>query len=103
MPYMLRAAALTNYANVARSVGLDPNKLLDDARLPRSCLRNPDMKISAGAVGRLLEASTRAAKIDDFGLRLAETRELSNLASFIHRAASIVQRASGVGRVDGGR
>lgn len=79
MSSLIRSASLTNYADVARSVGLDASRMLDKARLPRSCLENPDMMIPAGAVGRLLEFSAAAAGIEDFGLRLAETRTLSNL------------------------
>ncbi len=79
MPSRIRSASLTNYADVARSVGLDAFAMLDKVRLPRSCLDTPDMMISAGAVGRLLEISAAAAGIEDFGLRLAETRSLSNL------------------------
>jgi hypothetical protein len=79
MPYLTRSAALTDYVEVARAVGVDPYRMLDEVGLPRACLRNPDHKISAGAVGRLLEATARVAGIDDFGLRLAERRGLSNL------------------------
>jgi AraC-like DNA-binding protein len=79
MPYLTRSAALTDYVEVARAVGVDPYRMLDEVSLPRACLRNPDLKISAGAVGRLLEATARVAGIDDFGLRLAERRVLSNL------------------------
>lgn len=79
MAYLLRSASLTNYVEVARSVGLDPYRQLSAAGINRSVLLDPDIKIPAGAVGRLLEASAQAAGIDDFGLRMAETRELSNL------------------------
>jgi hypothetical protein len=42
-------------------------------------LHDPDIRIAAGGVRRLLEASAAAAGIDDFGLRLAERGGLSNL------------------------
>src|SRR5947209_1756083 len=79
MAYLLRSASLTNYVEVARSVGLDPYRQLSAAGINRSVLLDPDIKIPAEAVGRLLQASAQAAGIDDFGLRMAETRELSNL------------------------
>jgi len=50
-------ASLVDYPEIARSVGLDPDKMLERVRLPRSCLRNPDLRISADAVAELLEAS----------------------------------------------
>ena len=79
MARLIRSACLTDYVGVSRSVGLNPYRMLDAAGLPRASLSDPDMMIPAGAVGRLLEASAKAAGIDDFGLRLAEMRGLSNL------------------------
>ena len=49
--------------------------------MPRPALADPDLKIPAGAVGRLLELAAERAHIDDFGLRLAETRKLSNMGA----------------------
>ncbi len=76
---LVRSASLTNYLEVARSVGLDPNAMLASVGLSRRCLQNPDFKIPEDAVRQLLEVSAAAAGIDDFGLRLAERRALSNL------------------------
>jgi AraC-like DNA-binding protein len=73
---LIRAAVLTGYADLARQVGLDP-RLPERFGLPRACLTDPDIRIPAGAVGRLLEA---AGEVDEtFGARLAEGRRLSNL------------------------
>jgi AraC-like DNA-binding protein len=79
MADLIRAACLTHYADVARSVGLDPAKMLKGVGLPGKALTDPDIKIPSGGVRRLLEASAAAAAIDDFGLRLAERGGLSNL------------------------
>ena len=79
MPKLIRSACLTNYVEVARSVGLDPYRQLKAAGLSRACLTDPDTMIRASAVGRLLEASAQAAGVEDFGLRMAETRRLSVL------------------------
>ena len=49
----IRSASLVDYPEIARSVGLDPYAMLDRFRLPRSCLRNPDLRISAQAVAEL--------------------------------------------------
>src|SRR5262245_35904668 len=53
--------------------------MLDGVGVPRACLQNPDLKIPASAFGRLLEASAKASDRIDFGLRLAEHRQLSHL------------------------
>src|SRR6516162_1261494 len=79
MPDLIRAACLAHYAEVARSVGIDPAKLLKSVGLPARSLTDPDIKIPSGGVRRLLEASASAAGIDDFGLRLAERGGLSNV------------------------
>jgi AraC-like DNA-binding protein len=74
-----RSASLTNYADVARSVGLDPFSMLRMAKLPARVLDDPNMMISADSVGWLLEESARLSGQEAFGLLLAETRSLANL------------------------
>jgi hypothetical protein len=59
----IRSASLAYYPEIARSVGLDPSKMLERVGLPRSCLRNPDLRISAEAVAELLEASASTARV----------------------------------------
>lgn len=54
-------------------------RMIRDAGIDRRCLDSPDVKVSAAALRRLLENSAREAKVEDFGLRLAETRTLSVL------------------------
>ncbi len=70
--HLVRSAALTHYDEVARSVGLDPVRMLAGVGIPRECLFNPDLKVSVDAVYRLLEASAAKSGVDDFGLRLAQ-------------------------------
>jgi AraC-like DNA-binding protein len=79
MPQLVRSAILTDYLEVARSVGLDPFGMLVSVGLSQRCLQDPDVKVPEDAVRELLEASAAAAGIDDFGLRMAEKRALSNL------------------------
>lgn len=79
MSLLVRSASLTNYAGIARSFGLDPLRQLHLVGLDSRCLQEPDLKIPTEAVARLLENSAREAGVEDFGLRMADTRELSNL------------------------
>ena len=81
MPRLIRSAVLSNYVEVARSVGLDPYRLVSEFRLPPACLTDPEVKISAAAVGRLLEESARRSGKSDFGLRLADRRTVANLGA----------------------
>lgn len=75
----VRSASLSGYAEVARSVGLEPFAQLRAAGLDPQCLSNPDLKIPVQRLNALLESSAQAAGIEDFGLRMAMTRRLSNL------------------------
>jgi AraC-like DNA-binding protein len=78
MPTLTRGASLTDYEHVARSVGLDPFRMLRMAGLPAGVLDDPNMMISADSVGWLLEESARLSGHEAFGLLLAETRGLAN-------------------------
>jgi AraC-like DNA-binding protein len=79
MTFLVRAASLTNYCEVARAAGLDPARMLADAGLGSDALREPDLRIPAERVALLLENSAGASGMEAFGLRMAETRQLSNL------------------------
>lgn len=68
----VRSSFLRGYADLARSVGLDPLRMLDDAGIPREALTDPELKVPTVASRVLLESSARAA--EDFGLRLSEMR-----------------------------
>jgi AraC-like DNA-binding protein len=81
MPKLVRSASLTNYFEVAQSVGLDPDRMLRRFGLARHCLDNLDLKIREDAVLGLLEASAEEAGVEDFGLRMVEKRPLSNLGA----------------------
>ncbi len=80
MPFShVRSAALTGYAELANALGLDPYAQLRAAKLDVACLSNPDLRIPIAQVHHLLEFSAHAAGVEDFGLRLAASRRLSNL------------------------
>jgi Arabinose-binding domain of AraC transcription regulator, N-term len=101
MADLIRAACLTHYTDVARSVGIDPAKILKSVGLPLRGLTDPDIKIPSGGVRRLLEASAAAAGIDDFGLRLAERGGLSNLgpvALVVREQATVGAALEALGR-----
>ncbi|MDM0111245.1 AraC family transcriptional regulator [Variovorax sp. J22R133] len=81
MSNLIRSASLTNYPEVARAAGLDPLVLLAEVGLSPACLHDPDLRIPSDAVRALFEASATASGLDNFGLRMAETRQLSNLGA----------------------
>src|SRR5688572_27333353 len=79
MHTLTRSATLTDYEHVARSVGLDPFRMLRMAKLPARVLDDPNLMIGADSVGWLLEESARLSGEQAFGLLLAERRSLANL------------------------
>jgi AraC-like DNA-binding protein len=76
---LIRSACLTHYAEVARSVGLDPELMLKKAKLPLTALVHPDMRIAVTSVRRLFEMSAAESGCETFGLKVAERGELSDL------------------------
>ena len=81
MKRMVRAAALTNYFEVAQQLALNPSQMLAQVGLDRAMLADPDSRIPVGAAVSLLEESARASQCLTFGLRMAETRQLTDLGA----------------------
>jgi AraC-like DNA-binding protein len=75
----VRAAALTNFDQVARFVGLDPDPLLRSAGLRPSDLASPDRRLPFAAVAGLLESAAARSGCAQFGLLMAESRSLASL------------------------
>jgi AraC-like DNA-binding protein len=78
---LVRAASLSNFAETARQAGLDPVGLLREARIDPAALSHPDMRIRAERVGRLLETAAERSGWLNFGLRMAESRRLSDFGA----------------------
>ncbi|MGB7191926.1 MAG: AraC family transcriptional regulator [Collimonas pratensis] len=78
MNTLVRAAALTNYFEVAHSLGLNPQSLLQKVGLSKNLLADPDQKIPVSAAIQLLEESAQQTNCPTFGLLMAESRQLSD-------------------------
>lgn len=79
MTRLVRSASLTHFAEIAAACGLDARALVAEAGLPAACLSNPDLKIEARAALELIEMAAEQAGEPAFGLRMGETRRLSNI------------------------
>jgi AraC-like DNA-binding protein len=75
----VRYAALTGYPEVARSVGLDPARLMADEGMDVAGLAEQDTWVPAVPVARLLERSAVESGCEDFGVRMPGYRRLSAL------------------------
>lgn len=81
MVTLVRAAVLTNFFEVARDLGLNPQGVLRKVGLSRALLQDPDQRIPSRAAVALLEEAALAAHCPNFGLRMAESRQLSNFGA----------------------
>lgn len=79
MTALVRSASLTRFADVCANCRLDARELVAEVGLPGRCLDEPDLMVSASAVGRLLELAATRGNDPSFALRMAESRRLSNL------------------------
>jgi AraC-like DNA-binding protein len=70
---------LTNYSEVARFVGLDPEAMLNRAGIPQTVLNDPENWLSAASVLELLDASAAESGRDDFGVLLGAYRSFASL------------------------
>ena len=77
----IRSAVLSGYWSLAREVGLDPDRLAEQAGVEPAALLTPDAVVRARCAYRLLELSAAESGLDDFGLRLARRRGLSHLGA----------------------
>ncbi len=75
----VRAVTLTNFAPVARHVGLDPHAQLSAAGIKPDALSNPEKLIAAARVVDLLENCAAQSGRDDFGVLLGEARTFGSL------------------------
>ncbi len=79
MTPLVRSAALTHFAEVAAQCGLDARRLVAEVGLPPRCLDDPDLKVATRSIDALLDLAAERGHEPAFGLRMAESRRLSNL------------------------
>lgn len=77
--HQFRAVILTGYLEVAHAVGLDGPRMLREAGFGPEALADPENRLPAAAVIRLIEQSAEKSGCESFGLLLAEKRTSSNL------------------------
>lgn len=75
----LRAAALRNFREVTAAFGYDVDAALRCVGLSQRVLKNPDLRLPMSKVAWLLEDAAQATGCDTIGLRMVQSRKLSNL------------------------
>ena len=81
MTAFVRAASLSNYVEVASQVGLDASAMLRRTGVDRRALTDPDLRLPAAQVAELLERSAAESGCETFGLRMAESRRISDFGA----------------------
>lgn len=81
MSSTVRAAALSNFAEVAQQVGVNARQLLRDAGLDWGVLEEPDRRLPVEVVASLLDAAASESGCQTFGLQMAESRRLSDFGA----------------------
>lgn len=76
---LMRAANLDGYIEVANSVGLDGVRMLRQAGIALETLNDPENRVPAAAVVRLVQRSAEESGCESFGLLIAETRSFASL------------------------
>lgn len=79
METQVRAATLTHFLDVAQALDYRPHAALRSVGLSAALLADPERLIPASSVVRLLEHAALNSGCDSFGLRMAQSRQLSNL------------------------
>jgi AraC-like DNA-binding protein len=95
MKKLHRSACLTNYVEVAQALHISPMDQLRRVKIDLACLTNPDTMIPVSAFIQLMENSAQAAGVENFGLRLAEERKISNLGplAIVLRSQPTIRKA----------
>jgi AraC-like DNA-binding protein len=75
----VRAMCLAPFVDVARRLGLDPFALLRKARIRPEDLVDPETRIAASAVIRLVDETARRSRCSSIGLLMAEPRGFASL------------------------
>ncbi|MDP3521205.1 MAG: AraC family transcriptional regulator [Hydrogenophaga sp.] len=80
-PLLIRAASLSGFAELAQACGLNAADVLQRYGLTLAMLADADQRVPLAAVMGVLEDASHLADRDDFGLRLAARRQISNLGA----------------------
>lgn len=75
----MRAVTLSGYVEVANSVGLDGLRMLRQGGISLESLEDPENRLPAAAVVRLLERSAEESGCESIGLLMAERRTFASL------------------------
>ena len=98
---LIRARALTGFADLVAEHGGDVRALLSRAGIAPGMLEKPDATLPLGRVATLVDAAAKSLRVPDFGLRLATHQDISVLgavALIALHAATVGEALRGISR-----
>jgi len=81
MSQLGRSAGLTGFLELSREVGIDAYALAAAVGLPPEVLSDPDLRVSVELMGQMFEMAAERSGVEDFALRVAEQRRISNMGA----------------------
>lgn len=78
MNALARSVTLSKYSNVARGLGIDPERITSHVGLDRQCLFTPDLRVPEASLAEVLEVSARSPACAAVGLMIGESWRLSD-------------------------
>lgn len=81
MMTLVRAASLTHFFEVSKDLGFNPRACLQRAGLSEAMLRDPELRIPSESAVALLEDVAHQSNCMTFGLRMAQSRQLSHFGA----------------------
>lgn len=78
MTTLVRSVNFSKYSTVARSLGIDPVRMVGHVGLDQTCLLTPDLRVPEASLAQVLEASAKTADSASIGLLVGESWRLSD-------------------------
>ena len=97
MSHLARSAGLTGFVELASRLNIDPYRIALEAGVPAAALTDPDMQVPARAVSLMFDLAAQRSGDENFALRIAEGRRLSNLGpiGLVVREQPTIRKALG--------
>ncbi|MDF3882917.1 AraC family transcriptional regulator [Cupriavidus basilensis] len=78
MSTLIRSALLVKYSEIARTLGVDPERMIRHVGADRSCILSPDLHVPESWLAKVLESTEQASSCTSVGLLMAEAWRLSD-------------------------
>ncbi|CAG2154674.1 HTH-type transcriptional regulator VirS [Cupriavidus yeoncheonensis] len=78
MSTLIRSALLVKYSEIARTIGVDPERMIHHVGADRSCIVSPDLHVPEPWLAKVLDSTEQSSSCAAVGLLMAESWRLSD-------------------------